>query len=562
MRINFLIIFFWVSLLMPSLSVLSQEVKSFHTDSTGKLFVNPGTPVYIYISTSPDGKNAVRLRSVQPEGEPLYWDGHGAHFLTHLNLYLGRKIRFDLYADGKPPKTTPNFDPKLGIQKGAIIYLSGTGTMELVARDENSGVNTIYYSINGSNPQVYTQPLVFDREGEFTLIFYAIDNVGNKEDAGERTVIVDTTPPNTTLEVEGPKHNNVYSARTRLILSASDAVGVSETLYSINNEKEIRYTRPIAMSSLPEGEHTIRWHSIDVVGNIEQIKELTFFVDKSPPMVFEEIVGNTYMVAGKEFSSGRSQLKIVAVDNKAGVKEIFYSINNEPFKHYGKPIFLSEITGAVTVRSYAIDNVDNKGVSDAEGQQFSMPEIDITGPSISYSFIGLKLLIRDTLWVSPKTKVSMTASDKGSGVNRIEYKLNDGSLQNYSEPFAIDKSGFYKASCTAWDNVDNLNVINFEFGVDANEPEIYHHFSITPHRFENDGGDRIPVFSSGVQLYLAATDDRVGISSITYSIDGLKEKPYSQPLNGFKKGQFTTIKLKATDRLGNQCEKSLMFFVE
>ena len=50
-------------------------------------------------------------------------------------------------------------------------------------------------------------------------------------------------------------------------------------------------------------------------------------------------MGNTYMVGGKEYSSGRSRLKVAAVDNKAGVKEVWFSINGAPFELYDKPVF-------------------------------------------------------------------------------------------------------------------------------------------------------------------------------------------------------------------------------
>jgi len=386
--------------------------------------------------------------------------------------------------------------------------------------------------------------------------------VGNKEDVGERTLFIDTSPPETTLEIEGPRYNDVVSAKSKFILSATDIVGVRETYYSINDGKKTLYSNPISISQLPQGDYTIKWHSIDMVGNTEEQKTYSFFVDTTPPMVFEEIAGNTYMIAGKEFSSGRSQLRIVAVDNKAGVKEIHYSINNDPFKIYEKPIYLSDITGAVTIRSYAIDNVGNKGMSNVEGQHFSMPQVDISGPSISYSFTGRKISLRDTVWINPSTRVSITASDMGSGLNRLDYKLNDNPNLPYSDPFTVDQNGYNRISCTAWDNVENLNILNFGFGVDGVAPEIFHHFSVQPHRHDVINEETIPVFTADLQLYLAATDDKTGIDKILVSLNDGKERIYVQPLSGFKAGQLTTIILKAIDKLGNESEKSISFWVE
>jgi hypothetical protein len=540
----------------------AQEINSIYTDSTGRLFVNPKTPVYLYLSTSANGKDAIQLRSMQPEGNLLHWNNHGLHTLTHMNVYTGRNTKFDVFADGRPPKTDTGFDVKQGFQKGNTVYLSGFATIELSAIDENSGVNRINYSVNESSYQQYSKPIQFDKEGEYNIKFYSIDNVGNKEDEGERRIIVDTTPPVTNLSIQGPQHNEVIASRSRFTLLATDSNGIYQTFYSINNGKDIRYTSPINLSHLPEGEHIINWYSIDNVGNIEPKKSFNFFIDKTPPMVFEEIMGNTYMVAGKEFSSGRSQLRIVAVDNKAGVKEIFYSINKDPFKLYEKPIFLSEITGAVSVRSYAIDNVENKGTSDAEGQQFSMPEVDITGPNIRHSFIGNRLMLRDTLWISPFTKVSIAAVDNGSGVNRIEYRLNDAPAEIFSLPFTVILGGYHKVLATAWDNVENLNISNFEFGVDNKAPEIFHNFSVKPHSQFTDNDEIISVYTEGVKLFIAATDDISGVDKIFYSINESKEQLFTQPLSGFRINQTHTIKLRAIDRLGNVSEKLFRFRVE
>jgi hypothetical protein len=299
-----------------------------------------------------------------------------------------------------------------------------------------------------------------------------------------------------------------------------------------------------------------------LAGNIEDIKSLVFFVDRTPPMVFEEIMGNTYMVAGKEYSSGRSQLRIVAVDNKAGVKDIYYSINNEPFARYEKPIFLSEITSAISIRSYAIDNVNNKGTSDAEGQNFSMPQVDITGPSIKHSFTGGQLSLRDTLWIGPNTKINLLAVDKGSGVSHIEFKQNNSSPQTYSEPFTLNQSGYFTINTTAWDNVDNLNIASFAFGVDAVAPEVFVNFSVKPHQILQEESESIPVFAPGVQIFAGATDNKTGVDRIMISINDAREKEYIQPISGFKSNQTHSVIIRGIDKLGNSNSIKVRFRVE
>jgi len=85
-------------------------------------------------------------------------------------------------------------------------------------------------------------------------------------------------------------------------------------------DRTYTYGQPIKLSSLAEGEHTLTYFSVDKVNNNEEKKTHTFFLDKSAPRVISEVVGNTFIANGREYFSGRTKLKLVALDNKAGVR--------------------------------------------------------------------------------------------------------------------------------------------------------------------------------------------------------------------------------------------------
>lgn len=539
----------------------NDSIPSFYKDSTGKLFIAPGTHVYLYIGTSPDASISIKLIG-DNGGNPIHWSGHGLKHLTHLNLFLGRRVSLDLYADALPPKTSLGLDSKKSIQKDNTIYLSGQGIIELSAVDPDAGLKGIYYSLNDGGNIKYIDPIILKGEGEYKLSFFSLDNVGNKEEEFTKTLVVDNTPPLSHLDLEGDKFENIVSGRSSLAITSIDALGVKQTFYSIDSSKMMPYTKPIKASTLSEGEHTINWYSVDEVENVEATKTFTIYVDKTPPMVFEEVVGNTYIVAGKEFSSGRSQLRIAAVDNKSGVKEINYSLNDSPFKLYEKPVYLSDILGTVSVKSYAIDNVGNRSISDSQSEAFSMPTVDITGPQIFYNFIGPKIKLKDTLWIGPNTKISISTNDMGAGVNRVNYKINNGEEKLYAEPFTVDNIGKHNIVCTAYDNVDNVNLISFNFGVDNQAPAIYYHFSIEPSGWITDNGEKIPVFNKGLKLYLAATDNISGIEKLSYSLNGAGDIQYNSPIQWFQPNTTYSIIIKSTDILGNSAEKTLRFRVE
>lgn len=559
---NHLIYPITLAFLFVSLGVAAQnEERTIYTDSVGNIYVRPNSPLRLFIGTKIDGSNAVEMHSMNGKKQALIWNGSGLKSLKHVDLYLGRSINFILHADGIAPTSAMKINAFKKSPTSDTIYIKSGAVIELNASDKGSGVQSIMYSINSETPKQYNQPIILDSEGKYNLSVYAVDNLGNKEDQVTRNFIVDNTPPTTALSIEGDQFENIVSGRSRIVLTTTDSYGIEQTSYQIDSTKKMKYVNPIKTARLTEGEHSITWFSTDRVGNIEAVQSYSFFVDKTPPLVFEEVIGNTYMIGNKEFSSGRSQLKIAAVDNKSGIKEIFYSLNGKEFTQYDKSVTLSEIMGTIKVNSYAVDKVNNRSQSGTSTETFNMPIIDITGPRLSYKLIGTKIVVRDTTWISPTTKIQIQASDREAGVNRIIIRINNSDETTYTQPFAIENGGFYDLKCTAFDHVENLNFLNFKLGVDSSAPELFTHFSVKSHSSIEVDGETIPIYYSDVKLFLAATDNLSGNVSISYSINGNKPLIYSGQVQVFTPEKLNTISITATDKLGNSTSQTLKFWI-
>jgi len=545
-------------------SCFAQEIekKTFYIDSTGNLYVSPSQPVHIYMGTKPDGSNAVLLRDIDKRSTSLTWNGTGPQLMTHLDLYKGRKIRLELFADGLPPQSAINSKNQDVLELKDALVIRGGSIIELSATDENVGVDEIFYSINGSSFTPYNTPISLTDDGEYEIKVYSTDKLGNREPVVSRKIVVDATPPQTEISFKGDKYEDIFSGRAALILTASDRFGVESIKIMIDSSgKWIDYKQPIQTAALAEGYHTLAWYTTDRAGNIEEQRSYRFFVDKTPPVVVEEIEGNSYMIGTREFSSGRSRLKVMAVDNKAGVKEIYYSLNNKEFQLYEKPVLLADILGTVKLKTYAIDRVNNRSNSEANTQSFTMPTIDISGPELGYRFIGPKLNIRDTLWIGPTTKIELLATDKEAGVNRIEYALNQGQSNQYLEPFVLTDDGFYKLEFTGYDNVENLNVLGFTFAIDTQAPEIFWHFSVKPLGFEQVENLTLPVYPVNVRIYIGESDNLTASNTIKYSINGNKSQDYSTPITNLKAG-INELIIWATDALGNTRMEAVRFIVK
>jgi hypothetical protein len=179
----------------------------------------------------------------------------------------------------------------------------------------------------------------------------------------------------------------VLSGRAKISLASSDNLsGVRHILYSIDDKPFQQYYHPLSMAILTEGDHKLKYYAVDEVDNREVEKEFDFFVDKTPPLLVDEIMGNSFMVNGREYSSGRSKLKLTAMDNKAGLREIKYSINNEEYQSYSAPFYLTTVNGSLSVKSYAIDNVGNKSEASEKSTRNQISYVDLTGPQLKYNF--------------------------------------------------------------------------------------------------------------------------------------------------------------------------------
>jgi hypothetical protein len=80
-------------------------------------------------------------------------------------------------------------------------------TVALSASDPGSGVENIFYSVDGSGFEVYSSPFVIDDIGDHSLQFYAVDNLGNIEE--KHSVIITVSSINFDMELARPT-NGLY----------------------------------------------------------------------------------------------------------------------------------------------------------------------------------------------------------------------------------------------------------------------------------------------------------------------------------------------------------------
>lgn len=554
-----------------------QHEKIIFTDENGRIYVNKALPFYIKVSSSPSPnaeKHVLESKSSPDCSNPIYFAKEGLNYfyspwavdtITKQTIEPKQYIKFEVYADSKPPQTTVH-NNTTAYSKGDTLYFGKGLKISFKTKDNVSGVSKTYYSIDGEAFKEYTTELTFDQEKSYKIKFYSVDKVGNVEEVQEIEFTIDSTKPLTNLNIMGYHIDNIISGTASISLKPQDAFsGAAQTFYILDNNQKQVYTQPIKASTLREGKHTLKYFTEDEVKNREDEKVFDFYVDKSPPLVIEEIIGDVFYANGKEYTSGRTQLQLTAIDNRAGVKEIYYSINGEEYQLYEKPFFLPNKQGTLKIDYYAVDKVENKTKSDGSNSmnnKFFQSYVDLNPPTLSHRFDGEQFTFNNTLYINDKTKIQLSAKDSESGMQKITYSFDKNTITDYESEITVNQAGEHSVTYYAYDNVNNSEQKTINFSVDNQGPEIKQFFSINPISNKEINGKKYDVYPKHLIVFLAAIDDMVGVSKILYSINDLQQTTYNSPIQNFQSDKIYELTIKAFDYLGNTSTQNLSFYIQ
>ncbi|WPO75744.1 MULTISPECIES: family 16 glycoside hydrolase [unclassified Streptomyces] len=267
----------------------------------------------------------------------------------------------------------------------------------------------------------------------------------------------DTTAPQTSAKVEGQTNaDGAYVGSASVAVSATDeGSGVERIEYALGADGAWQpYTAPVVVDQV--GSHKIRYRASDRAGNVAAEKSVDFKVvapstdDRTPPET-------SATVSGEKNDQGQyvamATVTVTASDTGSGVNTIEYAIGDGgAWKAYTGPVMVHE-TGTHKVRYRAADKAGNQAAEKSvEFTVVAPPVEDRTPPETSAKVEGDK--DSDGAYLG-RAKVTVTATDSGSGIAKIEYSLDGGPYLAYEAPVVVDRVGRHTVAYRASDKAGN-----------------------------------------------------------------------------------------------------------
>lgn len=267
----------------------------------------------------------------------------------------------------------------------------------------------------------------------------------------------DTTAPETSATVEGEKDTTgAYVGQAKVTLAATDAgSGVDTIEYADGTGSWQPYTTPVVVSTV--GDHEFRYRATDRAGNAAAEKSEKFTVaapptDDSTPPETSATVSGEQDAAGDYL--GMATVTVTASDTGSGVNSIEYAIDPGEWTAYTGPVMVHE-SGARKVRYRAADKAGNTAAEKSvEFTVVTPPTEDGTPPKTSAVLDGTTN--SDGAYIT-SAKVTVTATDGESGVDKIEYSLDGGPYLAYTAAVVVDRVGRHTFAHRATDKAGNTS---------------------------------------------------------------------------------------------------------
>ncbi|MDF3820215.1 hypothetical protein P3G55_09905 [Leptospira sp. 96542] len=290
-----------LKILIDSEADASFELELWQEKPKDEEAVSKNTPEVLIIKgnritvTPKDEFDYFRIRRIGEYGAKGYWT---QVFSTSVDpdspLSVPKEfVKPKLVAVEKPKPTVVSGEQFIVVKgKEEIKYLTKKSLL-LSPSDDGAGISEVRYKINDGdwNTSKSATEIQFSEEGNYKLLYFAMDLAGNKEPSKLIYFTKDTTPPQTLLEWMGSGYGGksmpkFLSPDTKIKLNAKDNLsGVKQTFYAyacadgttsefVLSDKEHSISE---LKTICKGSFRFLYYSVDQVGNEEPVQSINLF---------------------------------------------------------------------------------------------------------------------------------------------------------------------------------------------------------------------------------------------------------------------------------------------
>lgn len=293
----------------------------------------------------------------------------------------------------------------------------------------------------------------------------------------------------------------------------------------------------------------------------EEVAEETAVTDTVEQQAEE---GKIYHDDVTTFVNSKVKFRLFARDDLI-LDKIVYKLDEQEMMDYTDPFNIEE-EGNHVISYYGIDKSGNK-----EAEKSYRVVVDNSAPKVVVTTNTPVYRIDGKMYYSSQMLFNVTANDSLSGVQKIEYSINDSGFQEYVAPFKVDSLGQVDLKIRAIDNVNNVSE-DYTFVVtDENGQEIELSEAILSLNRDNtapvvdiksdkplEENNHKYVASTSTRYTVEATDEDSGISRILVRIDGQGDFiPYKGEISFLTNGAHM-IEAQAIDKAGNMSNIAVM----
>jgi hypothetical protein len=313
--------------------------------------------------------------------------------------------------------------------------------------------------------------------------------------------------------------------------------------YPLTSKQHPEDTEPMYLDD--EGVHYIRhkWAVNPETGQMVQPPReviMEIYADGVAPRTRHTFAGApTYSSRGVTYFGKGLRFSLRATDAVSGVEKTQYALGGN-YQNYNESVNVDG-EGAKTLYYYSVDNVGN-----AETTRSSSFTVDLSAPNTSHTINGI---VHNSNILAPSSYFTLSSSDNLAGVRTTFYSYNsqgDRVFYNRANMTGL-QDGEHTLYYYAVDNVDNTaDKKSFTFYLDRIAPVA--DIKVVGDQFR---GQHLYI-SNRSRMNLTASDNKAGVRSIDYNIDGGGRSAFSSDFAMPDVFGLHTVRYDATDNVENR----------